>query len=137
MSTTCDVLLNNNQVKTWMSTKVKPNQIKPVGRKIENQMIEAIKNNQDWHSANTVVEFNEGVSVVKLHGHVIAKVSDSFIQLFDGGHQTNTTKSRLNAILNGCGLPGERVFAKKSKWFISINGNGIQTVPFFSGMRLN
>jgi hypothetical protein len=106
-------------------------------RKIETQMIEAVKNNQDWHSANTVVEFTDGISTVKLHGHVIAKVSDRFIQLFDGGHQTNTTKSRLNAILNGCGLPGERVFAKKFEWFISINGNGINTVPFLSGMRLN
>jgi hypothetical protein len=137
MSTTCDVLLNNSEVKTWMATKVKPNQIKPVGRKIENQMIEAIKNNQDWHSANTVVEYINGISTVKLHGHVIAKVGDRFIQLFDGGHQTNTTKSRLNAILKGCGLPGECVFAKQFEWFINIKFHEITTVPFFSGMRIN
>ncbi len=137
MSTTCDVLLNNSEVKTWMATKVKPNQIKPVGRKIENQMIEAIKNNQDWHSANTAVECDNGISTVKLHGHVIAEVGDSFIRLFDGGHQTNTTKSRLNAILNGCGLPGERVFAKKFEWFINLRTpSGVITVPFFSSMKL-
>ena len=106
-------------------------------RKVETQMIHAIKNSQDWHSTNTAVESINGVSVVKLHGHVIAKVGDSFVQLFDGGHQSNTTKSRLNAILDGCGLPGERVFAKQFEWFVNINGNGIQTVPFFSGMRLN
>ena len=106
-------------------------------RKVESQMVHAIKNNQDWHSTNTAVESINGVSVVKLHGHVIAKVGDSFVQLFDGGHQSNTTKSRLNAILKGCGLPGEKVFAKQFEWFININGNGIQTVPFFSGMRLN
>ena len=106
-------------------------------RKVETQMIHAIKNSQDWHSTNTAVEVINGVSVVKLHGHKIAEVGDSFVRLFDGGHQTNTTKSRLNAILNGCGLPGEKVFAKQFEWFVNINGNGIQTVPFFSGMRLN
>ena len=106
-------------------------------RKVESQMVHAIKNNQDWHSTNTAVESINGVSVVKLHGHKIAEVGDSFVQLFDGGHQSNTTKSRLNAILDGCGLPGERVFAKQFQWFVNINGNGIQTVPFFSGMRLN
>ena len=106
-------------------------------RKVETQMIHAIKNNQDWKSTNTAVESINGVSVVKLHGHKIAEVGDSFVRLFDGGYQSNTTKSRLNAILNGCGLPGEGIFQKKFKWFININGNGIQTVPFFSGMRLN
>ena len=106
-------------------------------RKVESQMIHAIKNNQDWKSTNTAVESINGVSVVKLHGHVIAKVGDSFVQLFDGGHQSNTTKSRLNAILDGCGLPGEKVFAKQFEWFVNINGNGIETVPFSSGMRLN
>ena len=106
-------------------------------RKVETQMIHAIKNSQDWKSTNTAVEVVNGVSVVKLHGHKIAEVGDSFVRLFDGGHQSNTTKSRLNAILKGCGLPGEGIFQKKFKWFININGNGIQTVPFFSGMRLN
>jgi hypothetical protein len=106
-------------------------------RKVETQMIHAIKNNQDWKSTNTAVESINGVSVVKLHGHKIAEVGDSFVRLFDGGYQSNTTKSRLNAILKGCGLPGEGIFQKKFKWFININGNGIQTVPFFSGMRLN
>ena len=42
-------------------------------RKIEEQMIDAIKNSQDWQSANTSVYFNEenNVSIVRLHGHKI------------------------------------------------------------------
>ena len=112
-------------------------------RKIETQMIEAIENQLNWQSANTEVINSElasdgtVVSVVKLHGHKIAVIGDSFIQLFDGGWQTATTKSRLNSILKGCGLPGEGVFQKAGKWFVNINGNGIETVPFFSGMRIN
>lgn len=106
-------------------------------RKIETQMVNAIENNLDWHSANTVVEYINGISVVKLHGHKIAEVGDSFIRLFDGGYQTTTTKSRLNAILKGCGLPGECVFAKQFEWFINIKFHEITTVPFFSGMRIH
>ena len=107
-------------------------------RKVESQMIHAIKNNQDWKSTNTAVESINGVSVVKLHGHVIAKVGDSFVQLFDGGWQSVTTKSRLNAILSEHGLPGEGIFQKKFEWFINLRtSGGIDTVPFFSGMRLN
>jgi len=106
-------------------------------RKIETQMIESIKNNQDWHSANTVVEYIGGVSVVKLHGHKIAEVGNSFIRLYDGGYQSNTTKSRLNAILSEHGLPGEGIFQKKFQWYVTLRtSGGLDTVPFFSSMRL-
>ena len=56
-------------------------------RKIEAQMNQAITNNQDWRSANTRVEFIDGVSFVFLHGNKIAEVGDNFIRLFDGGWQ--------------------------------------------------
>ena len=36
-----------------------------------------------------------------LHGNKIAEVGDDFLRVFDGGHQTKTTKSRLNALSNG------------------------------------
>ena len=109
-------------------------------RKIETQMNAAISNNQNWSNANTTVDFNEeeNVSVVHLHGNKIAEVRvNNFIRLFDGGHQTNTTKSRLNAILSEHGEKGDKVFAKNFDWFISMNtAQGITTVPFFSSMRL-
>jgi hypothetical protein len=88
-------------------------------RKIESAMIEAIENQLNWQSANTQVINSElasdgtVVSVVKLHGHKIAVIGDTFIQLFDGGWQTATTKSRLNAILKGFGVAGEGVFQKQ------------------------
>ena len=72
-------------------------------------------------------------SKVFLHGNHIATVGDNFIELFDGGWQSNTTKSRLNAILSKHGIPGERVFAKNFEWFVSQEGGPI---PFFSGMKL-
>ena len=109
-------------------------------RKIETQMNAAISNNQNWSNANTTVHFNEeeNVSVIHLHGNKIAEVRvNNFIRLFDGGYQSNTTKSRLNAILFKHGEKGDKVFAKNFDWFISMNtAQGITTVPFFSSMRL-
>jgi hypothetical protein len=103
-------------------------------RKIEQQMNNAINNQVDWKSANTEVVSCSNVTDVFLHGNLIARIGETWIELFDGGHQTNTTKSRLNAILAEHGVPGERVFQKNFDWFVSQAGGAI---PFFSGMRLN
>jgi len=112
-------------------------------RKIESQMIAAIKNNQDWKSANTSVHFNaeENVSVVRLHGNKIAEVGDDYLTLFDAGYQTSTTKSRLNAILGEfgytCGTKREYVFQKQFEWFVNffnIKSNQVEVVPFVDGM---
>lgn len=106
-------------------------------RKIERLMNAAITNGTEFKMANTMVTHKDGVAFVFLHGHNIAQVGDTFIRLFDGGHQTNTTKSRLNAILAEHGEPGDRVFQKKWEWFVQINtAQGLTVVPFFSSMRL-
>ena len=108
-------------------------------RKIEQAMNAAIANSINWQSGNTSVHFNEeeNLSVVRLHGNKIAEIGETFIRLFDGGFQSVTTKSRLNAILAEHGEDGDCVFQKNFNWFVSMNTvNGIATVPFFSSMRL-
>ena len=68
---------------------------------------------------------------------VVAEIGDTFIRLFDGGWQTNTTKSRLNAILSEHGESGDKVFQKDFDWFVQMNTTqGLSVVPFFSSMRL-
>jgi hypothetical protein len=108
-------------------------------RKIETQMNAAIRDSKDWKSTNTMVSNADGVSFVFLHGNCIAQIGDTFVRLFDGGWQSNTTKSRLNAILAEHGCPGEFVFQKNFQWFVNMkNAKGENiSVPFFSGMRLN
>ena len=105
-------------------------------RKIERQMNAAIKAGKDWKLDNTEVLYFSGhdKSQVYLHGNLIAEVGPTYVQLFDGGWQSNTTKSRLNAILREHGIPGECVFQKNFNWFVSQEGGA---VPFFSGIRLN
>ena len=108
-------------------------------RKIEKQMNQAIADSKDFKSANTEVVSYTNCADVFLHGNLIARVGETWIELFDGGYQTATTKSRLNAILDANGCGGERVFQKKGQWFVTINNgkDSFSTVPFFSGMRLN
>ena len=101
-------------------------------RKIEKLMNAAITREVDWKSANTQVVNIDGVSEVFLHNNLIARVGDTFLQLFDGGWQSNTTKSRLNAILREHGN-GEGIFQKNWNWFISTSEG---TVEFESGMVL-
>ena len=113
-------------------------------RKIESEMIAAIKNNQDWKSANTeVVSQQDGVSIVYLYGNKIAEIGDDFLRLYDGDEQTKTTKSRLNAILGEfgytCGTKREYVFQKQFEWFVNyfnMKSNQIEVVPFVDGMVL-
>ena len=102
-------------------------------RKIETQMIQAIEDNTNWTSANTCVTLEDGISKVYLHGNKIAAIGEDWMQLFDGGRQSKTTKSRLNALLSAFGMDGEYVFQKNFQWFVNYQGSPI---PFFDGMRL-
>ena len=97
----------------------------------------AISESKDWKNANTEVTNIDGVSYVYLHGNLIAEVDNNGIKLYDGGWQSNTTKSRLNAILSEHGISGEGVFQKNFEWFIRLyNGTEFFTTKFTSGMRL-
>jgi hypothetical protein len=103
-------------------------------RKIEKQIIAAIKDNKDLKVANSQVISCSNVSDVYLHGHLIARIGETWMELFDAGYQTNTTKSRLNALLHAFGMDGEYIFQKNFQWFINYQG---APIPFFNGMRLN
>ena len=106
-------------------------------RKIERLMNAAITEGRNWASANTSVTMNGNIAEVRLHGHLIAEVSAECVTLHDGGYQSATTKSRLNAILSQHGLPGEGIFQKNWEWFCRLwNGTEHFVVPFRSGMRL-
>ena len=109
-------------------------------RKIEQQMCAAIHNNQNWQSGNTAVTFDAETnnSKVFLHGNLIAVVGDEHLEILDGGWQTNTTKSRINALCSEFCIAGEGIFQKNFQWFVrqfvgKINGEDVfQNVQFNS-----
>jgi hypothetical protein len=111
----------------------------PNMRKIESQMIAAVHGNKNWSSGNTQVVTNMGVSTVYLHGNKIAMIDDNSMTIFDGGWQSNTTKSRLNALCSEFCIAGEGVFQKDFLWYVRkfvgcINGKNIfKTEDFVSG----
>ena len=93
-------------------------------RKIEIEMNRAIQNNIDWQKDNTSVHFDPetGVSIVRLHGSKIAEVTDNDMTIFDGGYQSKTTKSRLNALITEfCNAVTDGVFQKNYQWFVRDN----------------
>ena len=87
-------------------------------RKIERQMCDAIAKGKDWKSGNTQVITINDVTWVYLHNNHIATVTDTYVELFDGGWQSNTTKSRLNAICDAFCIAGEGIFQKNFEWFV-------------------
>ena len=113
-------------------------------RKIESEMNAAIKSQTDWKSGNTkVINFyNDGdqvvVTSVFLHGNKIAEIDDDSMTIFDGGWQSKTTKSRLNALCNEfCEYASEGVFQKDFAWYVrlftgAINGEKVYTTKEFT-----
>ena len=83
-------------------------------------MNNAISNNQNWQSGNTSVTYDPETneSVVRLHGNKIAEIDDTSMTIFDGDHQTMTTKSRLNALCEEFCIAGEGIFQKNRQWFV-------------------
>jgi hypothetical protein len=102
-------------------------------RLIEIEMNNAIQNEIDWRKDNTKVINISGVSFVYLYDNLIAMIGDTWLQMFDGGYKTKTTKSRLNAILENHGNKGDRVYQKNHKWIVSTKQG---TVDFIDGMEI-
>ena len=111
-------------------------------RKIESQMCAAVQSNKNWKSGNTEVTIDKetNTSSVYLHGNLIATVTDNDMTIYDGGWQTTTTKSRLNALCQEFCIAGEGVFQKDFQWFVrkfvgesSVTGKVFNVDDFTNG----
>ena len=105
-------------------------------RKIETLMNKALINSKNWKLANTEVTFDQesGHCRVYLHGNHIATLGETFITITDAGYQTDTTKSRLNAIIRTHCLEGEKLYQKRGEWFIkkrTVDGKDFENIPFY------
>ena len=112
-----------------------------VMRKIEMEMNAAIRYRRNFSKANTSVRCFKpnGVTTdvdVFLHGNHIASLDTATNQLTikDGGWQSVTTKSRLNALLDEF-VPSMGIFQKDWVWYLSDRLTG-SVVPFISGMTV-
>jgi len=105
-------------------------------RLIEKQMNTAIRYRKNWAGSNTMVRVSREVVEVFLHGNHIASLDTATHKLTikDGGWQSVTTKSRLNALLDEF-VPSVGIFQKNWTWFLSDRLDG-SVVPFISGMTV-
>ena len=105
-------------------------------RKIEQQMNTAIRYRRNWAGSNTMVRVSREVVEVFLHGNHIASLDTATHKLTikDGGWQSVTTKSRLNALLDEF-VPSVGIFQKNWTWFIFDSIDGSKRL-FTSGMTV-
>ena len=111
-------------------------------RKIERDMNTAIRYRRNMSKQNTSVRCfknRDGITTemdVFLHGNHIASLDTATNKLTikDGGWQSVTTKSRLNALLDEF-VPSAGIFQKDWVWYLSDRLSG-SVVPFVSGMTV-
>jgi len=110
-------------------------------RKIEMMMNSAIRHRKNFSSGNTSVRCfkTNGITTdvdVYLHGNHIASLDTTThaLTLKDGGWQSVTTKSRLNALLDEF-VPSMRIFQNDWTWYISDSLDGSKRL-FTSGMTV-
>ena len=107
-------------------------------RQIEQNLINAIRGkNKAWSKGNTTISYNENTETydVFLHGNKIASIDydDREVRLSSCGWRTNTTKSRLNAILTALRADGY-VRQEQKRWQM-ICSNGYH--KFYDGFEVS
>lgn len=109
-------------------------------RKITEQSVRAFLDGQVFNSGNMNVSVVDGDVHLYLHGNLIARkftvpggfgVEDSVrIEIRDAGWQSNTTKERLNGLLDTMGAR-MHIYQRNFEWFIgshSWNGRALFTI---------
>lgn len=102
-------------------------------RKIELDIINALRNQDNLNKGNTSVQHSQDIKTpgfetditgaVYLHGNLIARFNRAVNELtiYDAGWTSNTTKSRLNALLNEF-APAYGICQNKFQWFLTDRG---------------
>lgn len=93
-------------------------------RKVEQQLVDAIDHMTPFKSGDNRVTIesknvNDNVALVWLHDNLIAQWNPRYNSLFiyDGGWESNTTKSRLNAIMEYFAR-GWAIIQRKHVWYM-------------------
>ena len=90
-------------------------------RKIERQMIQCIIDEKSMSKANTRVEYEKNYRFnFYLHGHKIAVYYLNTMQLHlnNCGYETNTTKSRLNALIKHVLGGTSGIYQHQFNWYL-------------------
>lgn len=106
-------------------------------REIERNIISAIRYSKNVGVGNTCVCNHKNKTYVILHGNLVSEIDNKKhkVKLYDGGFQSNVTKSRLNATLTGVFLD-YKVAKRNGTWYL-LDGYGRIYKTFKNGMSLD
>jgi hypothetical protein len=84
-------------------------------RKITTESVNALLSGGELHKANMSVSNGE----MRLHGNLIAKIEPDTrkLKISNAGWPSNTTKERLNGILNRIQAPGLGIYQENFQWY--------------------
>lgn len=90
-------------------------------RQITRKMAEKFNKNQNFSLNNTQIEykkvFSESITTMFLHGNIIAQKQNNQIRITNSGWFSNTTKERLNGLLESLGF--SKIYQKNFEWFLA------------------
>lgn len=86
-------------------------------RKITEQATNAFFTDQAFRSSNTEVRILKDGTGLFLHNNLIAFKNRHGVQITSQGWFTNTTKERLNGVLDRLNVPG--IYQKKGEWYLN------------------
>lgn len=90
-------------------------------KNITQESVNAFMNAEKFNKSNMQVEVLPNVTVLKYHGNAIAyKYNDpkKTIAITNCGWETNTTKERLNGVIEMSGLNIAKIYQKNWQWYL-------------------
>ena len=102
-------------------------------RQITKDSVNAFYNGDSFKRDNTVVAVWGNVIQLELHRHNIATYYklENKLMISSCGWLTNTTKERLNGVLDKIGV---KIYQKKGVWYVWNMGND-ESIEFVDGME--
>jgi hypothetical protein len=98
-------------------------------RSITEQSVNAFTEGQKFSKANMSIKNENGIIKMYLHKNLIATKDDNKLTITDAGWQSNTTKERLNALLNAYSTD-VFIFQKNFEWYV---GKDHKTATLWDG----
>ena len=102
-------------------------------RIITKKIVKAFMNGEAKNIGNSSTDGE----IMMLHGHIIAKKVGGYIQINNCGYETNTTKERLNGLLDYMGLiVSHGIYQRNFEWYWK-SGESFpcnQWVPIMDGL---
>ena len=95
-----------------------------MARQISSEATEAFVNGVEFGKSNTSVIVEGKIVKLYLFGNLIAKRDSKRVWVSNAGYETNTTKERLNSIINHyCNSYTSGIYTRKGVIYIEVNEN--------------